>query len=458
MESSNDWTRSNVTPVFKKGSRHLPSNYRPISLTSLIVNIMERLISSEITKFTVKHNILSPLQHGFRQGHSCQTQLLETIHQLAESLNSKSSTHVIFLDFSKAFDSVPHKRLLIKLHRIGIRGQLLQWIEAFISKRQQRVVVDGQSEWSPVTSGVPQGSILGPLLFLIYVNDIGHGLKSQARLFADDCTIFREVSSKSDIDALQCDLVKIYQWTQKWQLHLNLSKCKAICISNKRSPPSAQYLINNVPLQWVDTFKYLGITINQKLKWDDHSTNAVLKASRMLNLLRRNMRGCSKSAKSKAYTALVRPHLEYCVPVWAPHTMKYQHALEKVQKRAARWICAKWDRSTYRWTKSYDECCNILGWTSLQVRRDILSYCQLYKIIHNLDCIAFDQYFCLSPLNHTRSHNLSILCKSSNIDAYRHSFFIRLPFLWNSLPSDVVNASSHRSFKCQVAAHLANFI
>ena len=128
----NDWTRSNVTPVFKKGSRHLPSNYRPISLTSLIVKMMERLISSEITKFTVQHNILSPLQHGFRQGHSCQTQLLETIHQLAESLNSKSSAHVIFLDFSKAFDSVPHKRLLIKLHRIGIRGQLLQWIEAFI--------------------------------------------------------------------------------------------------------------------------------------------------------------------------------------------------------------------------------------------------------------------------------------------------------------------------------------
>ena len=249
-----DWTCSNVPPVFKKGSRHSPSNYRPISLTCLLLKTMERLISKRVSTFLTSHKLLSPFQHGFRQGHSCQTQLLESVHQWAESLNRNSSSHVIFLEFSRAFYSVPHQRLLLKLDRIGIRGQLLRWIEAFLLNRQQRVVIDGHaSEWAAATSGVPQGSILGPLRFLICVDDIGSDIASQTRLFADDCTVYREVNGKTDMQALQTDLNHLYQWSQTWQLSLNLSKCKAICISNKRSPPLSPYYINNVPLDWVET-------------------------------------------------------------------------------------------------------------------------------------------------------------------------------------------------------------
>ena len=210
-----DWTRAHVTPVFKKGSKHIPSNYRPISLTCLVVKVMERCVHKNITAFLNDYDKLKTTQHGFRLNHSCQTKFLETLYQWAGSVDNRKSTDAIFLDFSKAFDSVPHQRLLMKLNHIGIRGPLLQWIESFLSGREQRVVIeDHSSKWSHVTSGVPQGSILGPLLFLIYINDIGDNLTSPTRLFADDCVLYREITNPSDHITLQQDLDLVLRWSQ----------------------------------------------------------------------------------------------------------------------------------------------------------------------------------------------------------------------------------------------------
>lgn len=250
-----DWTSANVTPIFKKGKKHLVSNYRPISLTCIAVKLLERLIHNHLSDFLTSHNKLSPSQHGFRAGHSCQSQLLETVHLWAKSIDDAKSSHIAFLDFSKAFDTVPHQRLLLKLHNIGIQGSLLTWIDGFLSHRRQRVQCDGAaSHWIKVTSGVPQGSILGPLLFILYINDIGSGLSSHISLFADDCTIFKEISSRQDCDAPQADLNCLFSWTHKWQLSFNTSKCKVMCITNKKKSPQYTYHLNNVPLEWVDTF------------------------------------------------------------------------------------------------------------------------------------------------------------------------------------------------------------
>ena len=446
-----DWTRANITPIHKKGSKHLPNNYRPISLTCTVVKIMEHLIHQELSQFLSNNNKLITSQHGFRSKHSCQTQLLETVHHWANALDQRSSVHVIFLDFSKTFDTVPHLKLCAKLDNIGVRGNILSWIKAFLTNRQQRVCVDGRSsDWSSISSGVPQGSILGPLLFLIYINDITLSLNSKARLFADDCTLYRTVSSAEDCVLLQSDLAKVYSWTQMWQLSLNTSKCKVLNISNKRTPPTYRYNINNTPLEFVEKMKYLGIYINRHLRWNDNVSYASHKATRILNLLRRSMYRCSKSAKERAVSALVRPHLEYVAPVWEPHTITGKAALEKVQKRAAHWICSRWDRQTHKWNKTYDEARKELHWPTISQRHTILSSCQTYKILHSLDCIQFNQYFRSNPRN-SRPHQL--ICNHSRIDCYRYSYFTNAPFVWNNLPSHIVISSSLPLFRTKLTSH-----
>ena len=205
----------------------------------------------------------------------------------------------------------------------------------------------------------------------------------------------------------------------------------------------------------MDLFKYLGIIIDCKLKWGDQINLSISKATKVLNLLRRNLKNCSLKAKKRAYLALVQPHLEFSVPVWSPHLKKDISALEKVQKRAARWMCAHWNNQNFSWSKSYEECLNELHWTTLSQRRDILTCCQVYKIVNHLDCIPFQHYFSFS-LCKSRSHNLKLSCNHSRINSFRHSFSIHSPFLWNPLPSDIVNSQSLKLFKSRILSHFLN--
>ena len=399
-------------------------------------------------EFLSTNDKLSPYQHGFRSGHSPQTQLLESVHEWAKCLDNGASSHVVFTDFSKAFDTVRHQCLLLKLEHIGISGNLLKWFDHFLTNRRQRVVIDGySSHWLTVTSGVPQGTILGPLLFLIYVDDIGNGLSSTVRLFADDCTLYREVRSLQDCTLLQQDINKLHSWTQKWQLALNTNKCKVMNISLKKKALPFTYCINNNPLEWVDVIKCLGVKIHRKLSWADHVTEITSRASQILNLLRRSMHGCHKDAKSIAYTALVRPHLEYSSPVWTPHHQKLIDSIEKIQKRAARWICGtKWNNTDYCWSTPYANLCSDLQWTTLERRRSIASCCQVYKIIHSMGCITFDKYFTWKKIP-SRIHPYVLSIPTSRINVYRSSFFISVQHLWNKLPTDVVDTLNFHSFK-----------
>ncbi len=285
--------------------------------------------------------------------------------------------------------------------------------------RKQRVCLQHcHSQWSNVTSGVPQGSILGPLLFIIYINDIGSNIESKARLFADDCVLYREVRSTSDSKTLQNDLDKLAKWSNTWQLKFNVTKCKIMRISNQKTIPIVNYYLNNTMLEWVQTFKYLGLVIDRKLTWRDQVNHATSKATKILNLLKRNMHHSSKLAKSRAFTALVLPHLEFSVAVWSPHLKKDKTRLENVQKRAARWIEAKWSKDHHCWNKSYDECLLSLSWLTLENRRTLHSCCQTYKILHNMDCLNFKDHYQHSNLR-TRSHNQSLLYKHSRVNYYR---------------------------------------
>ena len=205
----------------------------------------------------------------------------------------------------------------------------------------------------------------------------------------------------------------------------------------------------------MDSFKYLGVTIDHKLKRGDQIKNSISKATKVLNLLRRNLRNCSPKAKKRAYLAMVKPRLEFSAPVWSPHLKKDISALEKVQKRATRWMCAQWNRQNFTWAKSYDECRRKLQWTTLKQLRDILACCQIYKIVNHLDCIPFHQYFSFSSCN-SRSHNLKLSCKQSRINCFRFSFFCTSPILWNSLPPDIANSQSLASFKSRITSYFLN--
>ena len=210
-----DWRVANVTPLHKKGSHSDTSNYRPVSITSLVCKILERIIYNRILSFLNKNKILSDNQHGFRRNRSCETQLLAAVNDWCEAIENKKSVDVIFLDFSRAFDSVPFNRLIYKLKSYGICGNVLNWVKNFLTNRKQRVVVNNKySEWSIVTSGVPQGTILGPLLFLIFINNISDKLDCICRLYADDCIIYRPIDGAHDVVSLQMDLNKLHEWSK----------------------------------------------------------------------------------------------------------------------------------------------------------------------------------------------------------------------------------------------------
>ena len=254
-----DWVSANIVPIHKKGDKHLTTNYRSISLTSIVVKIMERIIHRQLVCALEKHNLLNDCQSGFRHKRSTVSLLLQAVHDWAGSLDRRNSTHCLFLDLAKAFDSVSHPRLLLKLEVLGITDNILSWLREFLTVRRQRVVINGQfSSLLPVTSGVPQGSVLGPLLFILYINDISSIVSSSTvKLFADDVTVYKEIVCLADVDLLQCDLAKVVAWAKTWLLRLNPDKCESIVLSNKRAPPVANYYLDSKLISCKPVVRYL---------------------------------------------------------------------------------------------------------------------------------------------------------------------------------------------------------
>ena len=323
-----DWLLSNITPIFKKGDRSLASNYRSVNLTSVTSKIFEHILKSNVMKHLDKYNILCANQHGFRRNHSCETQLINTIHEIASLVDQRHQVDMIIMDFAKAFDKVPHQRLLLKLARYGIRGKALKWTEAFLTQRKQCVVIDGKcSDWVDVESSVPQGTVTGPMDFLVFINDLPHNLTSSVKLFADDCIVFRKIAGPEDAGMLQKDLDALTAWQSKWQMNFNAQKCYVLGVTHSRSPHNFKYTLNNSELADMQEYPYLGVTITSNLTWNSHVNKVVAKANRTLGFIKRNLYSCSKNVKNMAYKTLVRPTMEYCGSVWDPSTKELTQKL-----------------------------------------------------------------------------------------------------------------------------------
>ena len=449
-----DWRRANVVPIFKKGDRTKPSNYRPVSLTAIACKILEHVIVSNMMDHLDKHNILTDYQHGFRQKRSCESQLFITVHDLASALNTSSQIDLAVLDFSKAFDKVPHQRLTRKLEYYGIRGNVNNWIGSFLNNRQQQVVVDGEtSSQAPVTSGVPQGSVLGPALFLVYINDITDNINSKIRLFADDCLIYREVKSVEDHQGLQEDLDNLHSWSNTWQMAFNVSKCFTMSVTNARkNKRSWTYSMGGENMEKVDDTSYLGVQISKNLKWNQHIHSITSKANRILGLLRRNLRDTPKEVKECAYHTLVRPKLEYSCAIWNPHTEELKNKLEKVQRTAARFVL---NRPYHRGaTESVSEMLRELKWVPLERRRTAQALTFIYKMTNGL--ISIPSSYHPTPLRtSTRNSNIkSYKLYQPRVDAFKYSLLPRTIPIWNKLSNDAVQASTLDTFKARVLTEI----
>ena len=286
--------------------------------------------------------MINKAQHGFLHGRSCVTQLLSTLHHIGQLLDRNIQTDVLFLDFAKAFDSVDHGILLKKLKAYGISGNLYNWFTDYLRGRTQRVVVEGvASEWSPVTSGVPQGSILGPMLFLLFINDLPDVIPptTSTGLYADDTKLYTAITSRQDCDNLQEALSYVDDWSKESNINFNTSKCKALTISRRKQPIVLNYHLGSAELIRVDSEVDLGITVTSNLSWNRHITKLVTKANSTLGLLRRTcpmLTNCD--ARRTLYLSLVKSQLSYATEIWSPYQSVNKISLEKLQRRATRWI------------------------------------------------------------------------------------------------------------------------
>lgn len=434
-----DWKLARVLPFVKKGDPQCIPNYRPISMTSACCKMLEHIIATRINSFLDDNHILSSFQHGFRKRFSTVTQLVSVVHHIASVLDKAGQVDVLFLDFSKAFDRVPHNKLIEKLQTIGLPNYLVSWVSAYLNGRKQYVDVCGQtSPHLPVDSGVPQGSVLGPLLFLIYCNDIVSVITDpvKIRLFADDCIIFTDVHSPDDQIALNTALSNILLWCDKWGMVLNFDKSVFLRISNKKNPLQFSYSSYSQPLKEVSQYKYLGLTITNKLSWNAHIADVSSSAFRKLCLLRHKLRDAPSQVKLLAYNTLIRPKLEYACIVWDPHTKSNIYSLEKIQRRAVRFIFSKYGRGTSVTKLMQDN-----EFQTLQSRRQLLRLKFLYSLINNK--LGLDPSHYVTPLStrQTRhSHVLSLTPYFARTDLFKFSFFPRTVTEWNNLPSDYLQS------------------
>ena len=443
-----DWKQANIVPIFKKGNRAHATNYRPISLTSICCKIMERIIHSHLFSHLESLNILCEQQHGFRPRRSCESQLITTLNDITKTTDSGLQTDIIFLDLSKAFDKVPHYSLCNKLSYYGIRGKTLSWIRNFLINRHQRVVLDGfTSKSHPVNSGVPQGTILAPLLFLCYINDLPSSIQSKIGLYADDTILYSTIHSSSDCITLQKDLDSLMQWATKWKMCFNPEKSEHMKITHKHNPILFNYTLKNQPIKEVSSSKYLGITITNKLTWSTHINNITNKALSIKAFLQRNLRSCPSHIKLQCYTTMIRPILEYANTVWSPYTKKDISKIERVQRQSARFIMADYSRHS-----SVTNMLANLNLPSLEYRRMTSSIILFYKIIHNLINIPSSD---LMPItSSTRGHHQRFQHIYARTSLYSNSFFPRTIRIWNSLPEDTIQQQSLSQFKLKLKSSL----
>ena len=350
----------------------------------MVGKTLESIIKDEVANHLEQHNLLHDTQHGFRKGKSCTTNLIEYLETLTKFIDEDEPVDVVYLDLAKAYDTVPHNRLIAKIQAHGIGGNLLQWIQAWLSNRRQKVVTQGaESSWKKVTSSVVQGSVLGPLCFLIYMNDLESGINPSSTIskFADDTKLIHPVDTESNIEDMQSSINQLQKWADVWQMRFNADKCGVMHFGHRNT--NHTYHMGTNQLKVTNEEKDLGVLINSSLKVSSQCSAAAKKGNRALGMIKRNFAYRSREVILKLYKSLIRPHLDYAIQAWSPYLEKDKKSLENVQRRATKLIPSLRDLP-------YEERPAKLNLTTLETRRARADLLQTFRIITNIDKIDPD--------------------------------------------------------------------
>ena len=440
------WKIAHVTPIHKKGDKNLCTNYRPISLLSCVGKVMEKCIQKHLLDFLRENNLLTTSQSGFIPGDSTSYQLLSIYDDFCKTFDQQCTTQALFFDISKAFDRVWHRGLIHKLNAIGVRGSLLNWFTDYLSNRMQAVVIKGKtSTYKAVTSGVPQGSVLGPTLFLIYINDIVTGIQSEVKLFADDTSMYLRMDDGLRRTAiLNADIQNILTWSRLWKVDFNPTKTELLTLSNHRQPDTHPLMFENNTLLETHTHKHLGVVLQNDCRWKSHIEMIIAKIRPQIACLRSFKHKFNRKTLEILYKAYILPHLDYADVVWDNCSIALTNELENTHLDALRTITGSVRGTSH--IKLYTES----GFIPLKVRRERHKLTLFFKMVHGLvpAYLTANLPPLVSDINpYHRRRPLERQVPQFRTELYRSSFFPSTTVLWNNLPDSIKNVSSLSHFK-----------